>query len=123
MSINMEPVNESGVLLEMKDTSLKISGNITSPNPNDFIDPFLSNMHKQIIDRGVKEITMDVTQLSFLNSAGIRCLVDWILLLEELPEDQQYTVNIIYSSKHLWQESSMSTLVYLNPSLVRKEKI
>lgn len=123
MAISMETIIVDGVKMEVAGTTLNITGNIISPNPGHFMEPFLADFHKKVITAGYKSIVLDVTQLTFLNSAGIRALVDWILLLEELQPEKQYSIKILYSSKHLWQESSMSTLVYLNPNLISKEKV
>lgn len=123
MPIKIASVHEAGVKLEVKGNILYISGNIISETPGVFMAPFLRSLHENIVKNGLKTITLNVTELTFLNSSGIRELVDWILLLEELPAEKQYSINIIYNSRHLWQESSVSTLVYLNPNLVTKEKI
>ena len=69
----------------------------------------------------VKDIIVDITNLRFLNSAGIRELVDWVMKLNSLTEDEKYKIKFLCSSEHKWQESSISTLIYLNPEFTSKE--
>ena len=85
------------------------------------MEPFLNEVHASIVDNNIKDITVDITDLRFLNSAGIRELVDWVMKLNSLEDDKKYKIKFLCSSEHKWQESSMSTLIYLNPDYTSKE--
>jgi hypothetical protein len=104
-------------------TTFSISGNVSMTNPADILEPYITTLHNKLVEEGIRKVTLDLTRLAFLNSAGIREIVNWILLVNSLPEEKRYAVHIKYSSKYLWQESSTSTFVYLNPDLISKEVI
>jgi len=121
MQLILSPVKCGGILLSAEGTTVTISGYMDSLSPGDFMQPFIRELNKEIIKYKVKSITLNIIDLAFLNSAGIREIVDWILMLDTLPEEQRYSIHIIYSSRYLWQESSISTFVFLNTDFVSKE--
>lgn len=123
MSFQMDKMEKDGVKLEYKDAILYISGIITSQKPGEFLDPYFTDFNEKAAKSGLKEITVDIRELSYLNSAGIRSLVDWILAMEELPADKKYKINILCSSQHQWQKTSINSLTFLSPSLVTKKEV
>ena len=123
MQLALSPVKQNGVTLSVDGTTVIIAGCIDTARPGEFIQPFLKELNKKIISNGIKAITLDVTKLSFLNSAGIREIVEWILMLDTLPDHQKYSIHIIYNSRYIWQESSISTFVFLNADFVSKEVV
>lgn len=121
--ITVKTVSESGVELKAEGTSVIISGSINHPKPGVFMEPFIEDVHNSVIASGIKAIQVDITNLRFLNSAGIREFVDWVMKLNELDVDKRYSIKFICSSEHKWQESSMSTLIFLNSEYTSKETI
>jgi hypothetical protein len=123
MAFQLKPVKREDIQMYVNGTTLSITGNVSMTNPSDILEPYITKLHKKIVEEGIRKVTLDLTRLVFLNSAGIREIVNWILLVNSLPEEKRYSVHIKYSSKYLWQESSTSTFVYLNPDFVSKEVI
>lgn len=123
MGIQFKSVKTENLQMSVIGTTLSISGNVSMSNPAEILEPYILKLHTKLVDEGIKKITVDLTRLAFLNSSGIREIVNWILLVNALPAEKRYAVHIKYSSKYLWQESSTSTFVYLNPDLVTKEVI
>ena len=62
-------------------------------------------------------------QSKFLNSTCIKLFARWILSINNLPENDRYSIKIKYDSQNIWQDSIISTFVYLNPNFVTIEKI
>lgn len=122
-SIKVDPVKKGGMEFKTEGTTIFISGCVNHPTPGVFIEPFINEVHCKILEQKIKEITVDITDLRFLNSAGIRELVDWVMKLNTLNEEEKYKIKFLCSSEYQWQESSMSTLVYLNPDLTSKETV
>ncbi|HBD92672.1 MAG: hypothetical protein A2015_14750 [Spirochaetes bacterium GWF1_31_7] len=120
MGLTIGTVNTSGVEIKVVDTSVVFSGSIDCANPNEFLTPFLTELHDKIMKSGIKEIKFDIRKLSFLNSSGIKAIADWILKVDALDMSQKYTIVIMTSTEYKWQESSMSTLVYLGPGFIKK---
>jgi len=123
MQLALKPVKFGGIVLSTEGTTVHIKGCIDTPHPNVFMQPFIRELHSEITSAGIKSITLDLTKLSFLNSAGIREIVDWILMLDTLPSHQKYSIHILYSSRYMWQESSISTFVFLNIDFISKEVV
>jgi hypothetical protein len=123
VNLNVEPVQKGGMELKAEGTTVYISGCVNHPSPGMFIEPFISEVHNRTIEQNVKEIVVDITDLRFLNSAGIRELVDWVMKLGSLTEDKKYKIKFLCSNEYQWQESSISTLVYLNSECTSKESV
>ena len=118
--ITIDPISNSGIDMKAKGTTVFISGSINHPRPGEFMEPFIQKVHDQIVEKSIPDIKVDITQLKFLNSAGIRELVDWVMKLNHLADDKKYKIQFVCSSEHKWQESSISTLIYLNQSYTSK---
>ena len=70
------------VSLELaNDGSLQIQGTITLPKPTEAIGPYLDQVHKAVVADGRKEDRVDVTRLTFVNSAAIRLFVYGVIRL------------------------------------------
>ncbi|MBN2444768.1 MAG: hypothetical protein JXJ04_25655 [Spirochaetales bacterium] len=123
MALQLKPEKREDLQMIVHGTTLSISGSVSMSNPAEILEPYIIKLHNKLVEEGIKRITLDLTRLAFLNSSGIREIVNWILLVNALPAEKRYAVHIKYSSKYLWQESSTSTFVYLNPDLVSKEVI
>jgi hypothetical protein len=121
--INIPTINKSGIEMKVTKNTVFFSGSINHPKPGEFMEPFIQNVHDSIVSNHIKEIKVDITQLRFLNSAGIRELVDWVMKMSSLPDDKRYKIQFICSTEHKWQESSMSTLIYLNADYLTKETV
>lgn len=118
--INAKPISNSGIDMKASGITVYISGSINHPRPGEFMEPFIQEAHESIVANNIQEIKVDITNLKFLNSAGIRELVDWVMKLNHLPEEKKYKIEFLCSSEHKWQESSMSTLIYLNSTYLSK---
>ena len=119
-NIEVKPVSESGIEMKTEGTTIFISGSINHPRPQVFMEPFIEEVHDTIVKNNIKEVDLDITKLRFLNSSGIREIVDWVLKMSKLPNEDKYKINFICSSEHKWQESSISTLIYLNQNYTAK---
>ncbi|MBN2532769.1 MAG: hypothetical protein JXB88_07760 [Spirochaetales bacterium] len=119
--IKIDPVIKGGMELKAEGTTVYISGCVNHPSPGMFIEPFITEVHNKILEKKIKEIVVNITDLRFLNSAGIRELVDWVMKLSALEEGKKYKIKFLCSSEYQWQESSMTTLVYLSPECTSKE--
>ena len=100
---------------------LKFSGAIDHPNPGEFLDPILEKLHDQVLEKKIPKVDADFTNLSFLNSSGIKSLIKWIMKQVELPKERRYPINMIYSGKVTWQQTSLRAITYLAKDIVTIE--
>ncbi len=120
MDLNIPKISESGVEITTSGDTVFFYGSIDCPAPGAFLNPFFKELNKKIINHGIKNVKIDSKDLKFLNSSGIKEFVDWVMDLSTLSEEQQYFVEVITNPDQIWQESSISTLVYLNQKLIKK---
>ncbi|HOV14443.1 MAG TPA: SiaC family regulatory phosphoprotein, partial [Spirochaetota bacterium] len=122
-SIKLITVSESNVILRAEGDIVSISGNIECEKPDKFMTPFFNEVHNEILLKGMKEIKLDIRKLGFLNSSGIKELVDWINKLNDLNDNEKYVITVLTNPDYLWQESSITTLGYLNPQFIKRVSI
>ncbi|OHD05401.1 MAG: hypothetical protein A2086_13655 [Spirochaetes bacterium GWD1_27_9] len=120
MALTPKKVVEGNVELKAEGDTIFINGNIDCQGPGKFMNPFFSDVHNDILKNSMKNVKLDIRKLTFLNSSGIKELVEWIMKLDILSDAQKYTITILTNPEFMWQESSISTLVYLNTNYVKK---
>jgi hypothetical protein len=126
MPVSIEPYSTDKTSIRVVDEAdggivLKFAGTIDHMNPGEFLDPFLDNVHAQVIANSVSKVEADFTELGFLNSSGIKSLLNWIMKQMELAEDKRYPIKIIYSRKITWQQTSLKAITYLSKGSVVAE--
>ena len=114
----IETVKEDDVTLSFKENTVYISGNIVQIKPELYMHDFFTELHQYVLEHEIKRVDVDITKLKFLNSAGIKVLIDWIILITELSEDNRYQLFFICDSKSFWQETSINTLAIIDSNIV-----
>jgi len=109
--------------IEINNNLINFIGTIEIKSLNDNFKEYIQKIHEYILNKNFKDIKIDFTKLIFMNSSGIKVIVEWLLKLEELPEEKKYKVLFIYDPKILWQESTINTLLFLNENLLSKKAI
>ena len=123
MSIfNIDPVQieNSSASLEGDDSIIRLvlKGDIDMRDTSIEFLPYLIRVHEALLQNNAKNIFLDMLNLTFMNSNGIRSLINWIMKLNELPEDKKYTVHIIANNSIAWQESTLPVLKKLFPDSI-----
>ncbi len=121
MALLIPTLVKESVEVSVKDNKIIFVGNIDDISPDEYLTPFIQQANDQAVSQGIKSIIVDITGLNFLNSSGIKVLVDWVIKISKLPDDKKYTITFLCSSKFMWQEASISTIMFLNPSQLKKE--
>jgi hypothetical protein len=88
--LNIQPVEEDRIKIEILDNEsgivVKFIGDIDMEDPSLILDPLFSRIHDGAVTKGIKIVYADFTDLSFLNSSGIKAVAKWIMKLTELDE-------------------------------------
>ena len=79
MAFQIQPIKNEDLQMNVRGTTFSISGCVSMNNPADILEPYILELHNKLVDEGIKRITLDLTRLAFLNSSGIREIVNWIL--------------------------------------------
>ncbi|MCK4797363.1 MAG: hypothetical protein KAT05_08270 [Spirochaetes bacterium] len=94
------------------------NGEIDVQNPDAVFLPYFDEIHDKMLENEIKDIELDFTNLTFMNSGGIKTLVKWITKVLVLPKNKKYKFRIIANSKISWQEASLQMLSRLSPGLI-----
>ena len=116
-------IREDGIELRVTGSNIIIAGTINSKTSRLILEPFFTEVNSFILANNFKEVLVDISDLKFLNSSGIRAIVAWVIKIGALPEDSKYVITFLCNPDYTWQESSISTLMFLNKNLVKKEFI
>ncbi len=107
--------------IDRKQIILSFDGNIDMQTPGDLLDPLFDQAHHDMIHLSLEEIVMDFQNLDFMNSSGIKAVAKLIMKQTSLSQDQKYTIRILQNKKSTWQTTSLPTLTFLLPGVVKIE--
>ncbi|MBN2531752.1 MAG: hypothetical protein JXB88_02610 [Spirochaetales bacterium] len=114
MVFNIPKQTYNRAIISAKGDTIILEGDIDHNDPEVFIKPFfekvLSQMHEVLI--------IDIRNLEFLNSAGIKCLLDF---LKAKPTDTR--VLIKSDKKKTWQQKSMAVIKSLDEENISLEDV
>ena len=97
---------------------LILSGDIDMRDTSIEFLPFLLKIHDALVENSIKTISLNLVKLTFMNSNGIKSIINWIMKLTELPEKDQYKVHIKANTDIAWQESTLPVLQKLFPEFI-----
>jgi len=98
-------------------------GTIEDKNPSPYLTPFFNDVHNKMIESFSKYVELDVRDLTFLNSSGIRCFIQWVTQIPKTLIDKRYHLKIKISKSLLWQESSFNLFKTIEPNFISVDKI
>lgn len=93
---------------------IRFEGEVSSERADEELAPLVNGLHAEAIANAVTELRIDLSGLRFLNSRGIKCLVNWIMNLKALAPAQRYALCFLYSPTITWQRNTLSALTHLN---------
>ena len=120
--LNIKPLEVEKTKLVIQDIEnsilLIVSGEIDMRDPSIVILPYLLNIHEAVIAGGLKTISVDFSNLSYVNSSGIKTIISWLMKSKDVPDGKGYKVKIIQNSDIAWQESTFPVIQKLFPDLI-----
>jgi hypothetical protein len=78
-------------------------------DPAAALSGFTRAVHDSAVGDGVKELKVDLTALSFVNSSGIRLFVDWATWLKATATPP-YVLRFVTDRRITWQRTSFKVL-------------
>jgi hypothetical protein len=106
---------------EEKSVRLDLSGS-AELQVSDQLGPFLSRVHQEAVRLGVREVTVDLLKLEFMNSSCFKRLVTWLSTLREVDgQPPPYSVRFLSSPRVRWQKASLQALSCFAPGSVTVE--
>lgn len=108
--IQVEPLVLDGVEITATRDVVAMKGVLSMRSPSETVTPFLRRVHMAATDAGVKKITVDLTQLKFMNSSSIRSLVDWVEWIRKEPESKRYRLVFVTKPEVTWQQTTLAAI-------------
>ena len=80
------------------------------------LDRFLGVLHQQVLARELREISIELEELEFINSSCLKAMVAWIYKVDT--EGRPYKIRLLRDASLHWQRTSIATLQRLAPDVV-----
>jgi hypothetical protein len=80
------------------------------------LDRFLGQLHQQALSRELREVTLELMELEFINSSCLKAMVAWIYKVDT--EGRPYKIRLLRDASLHWQRTSIATLQRLAPDVV-----
>ena len=98
------------ISLRVDGDTVFIAGEIDQLSPRDFMAGFLEIVHNMALGEGLGEVKVNVTELAFLNSSGIKEFLSWILRRNRIPPEKKYKINFLFDPAVAWQPITLPRL-------------
>jgi hypothetical protein len=106
------------VVLELTPPNLvRLSGTITSKEPDPELTAFLRALQRAVLEDAVSELRVDVSGLTFVNSAAIRVFVDMATWVQREARSA-YKLRFLTNRRVTWQKTSFMALSSLARGVV-----
>jgi len=123
--LNIEPVKQARVAIDVVDTpagvGVAFEGDVDMQDPGEILDPLFDKVHGGCLASGIKQVDLNFVKLNFLNSSGIKAIAKWIMKLADLGDEKRYVIRILHNREITWQATSLPTLTFLVPGVVKVE--
>ncbi len=98
-TFSLQPTGPNGV---------QMKGTLTLRDPHQRVQPYLKRVHETAVRSGLREVRVDLTELTFVNSSAIRLFIDWTVWLQKEPK--RYRLVFFTDSRITWQRTSFGAL-------------
>jgi len=114
------PIPEiSGVALSIgPENRLKLAGTIATRDPAEGLAPFFRKVHQAVMEDAFRTFSLDLSELTFVNSSAIRLFIDWVTWVKNENPGQRYKVVITMNPQITWQKTSLGVLKSVAPDVV-----
>ncbi len=104
------PLAMQGIEVTAHNDMVRFAGVLSMRNPSEVVTPFLRQVHAAALASGLRELTVDLTALKFMNSSSIRSLVDWVEWIRKEPEARRYVLHFRTRRDVTWQSTTLSAI-------------
>lgn len=121
----IQPVSDERVSVSVSNENdeliLTFKGNVDMEKPANLLDPLFNQTHEFVLEGKLDHVVIDFRELAFMNSSGIKAVAKWIMKQTGTPPAEQYRIIIKHDKKITWQMTSLPTLTFLLPGIVKVE--
>jgi hypothetical protein len=91
-------------------SKLRLRGTLAAEDAARKLGAFLRELHEAAIVDGLSDVEVDLTELRFMSSSGIRSLLAWISWIREEPYDRRYRLVFVQAADAAWQQVTLEAL-------------
>lgn len=118
---NFEHTQEADVDILISDipdgVRIKIMGRLDMESPASVLGEYIQNVHQTVLDKNIKHIEVDFSDLKYMNSAAVSFLSsNWI---RKVRGSQSYQLTFIYPKRYYLALSTMALLCH--PNAIQKQ--
>jgi hypothetical protein len=119
------PVIKTGELrsdtsIEASTVRLKLVGSAES-DAMAALDDLLAKVHAKVVESALREVTIDMRELDFMNSSCFKAFVSWIGQVQDLEAHRQYRIRFLSDDNKHWQRRSLGALSCFAVDLIQVE--
>ena len=103
------------VSLRVEGETVFVTGEIDQQSPRDFLAGFFEIVHNMALGEGLAVVRVNVTELMFLNSSGIKEFLSWILRRQRIAPEKKYKIDFLFDPAVAWQSATLPRLRDLDP--------
>lgn len=122
MGFQFPPNLAEGFHISLQDAGptwvVECSGVLDSPDASVTIQPHLLALHKAVVTAKIHSVRLDVQDLSYINSNGIKSFMAWFLAANHA-RDHRYGIEVTYDPDRRWQPVSFEAMERLAPKVVQ----
>ena len=74
------------------------------------LQQLVTSLHQHLCEANATAITVDLSQLEFMNATCFNVFVTWLGLVNDLPPEKRYKLQFVTSATIPWQKRSLRTL-------------
>lgn len=101
---------------------LVCSGTLDANDSTAHLQPHLLAFHDQLLANAVREVTVDVTGVAYMNSSGVKCFMTWFIKAER-SKTPPYVIQIVFDPQRTWQYVSFTTMGRIAPKVLRIQSL
>lgn len=102
--------------------TLRLKGTLTRRETSKDLSGFFESLHRSAVSQKLREFSIDVTELTFVNSSSIRLFIDWAVWAKD-EASHAYVLKFVTSRQITWQQTAFSALKSLMKEVVSVERI
>lgn len=119
--MNRKIIKDKKFTLSMRDKVIKLKGEIDIPYPDKIMRPFFEEIHQMVLAEKIMAVKVNVQDLTFMNSSGIKEIMTWVLKQKILPDRQKYRIVFQCNPTIGWHEISFTSIMWLNKEYIAIE--
>ncbi|MCK5242411.1 hypothetical protein KAR34_08160 [bacterium] len=112
--LDVGTIHQGNITLQARDETITLTGSIDMVSADEFLRSFFDTTTHNILKHKLKAVKVDVKNLTYINSSGIKELAAWILRLKELADEQKFKIIFQCDLSLEWQERTFKVMVWLN---------